>query len=201
MIKTKELKVNKLALVSFSLGIATFFFLASCDAGERDSEEPRDDDVEENIRAGSPESFTPSQLEPAPYLPLESFLDGNTTHLKFRRDGGYVTINYYGTVAFVESDDSSATTMLVRPERVRAFRLDLHMADTREFSQGDIIEISIEGQFPGSPASFGAVVEDPNIFYGRPTGHTQRDYLEEVLFSGFGTRDHILYTLAVHRRS
>ena len=193
--------MNKLALVPLILGFAMFFVLTSCNAGEPDTEDSRADDLEENIRTGSPETSTPSELEPAPYLPLESFLDGNTTHLKFRRDGGYVTINYYGTVAFVESNESSATTMLVRPERVRAFRLDLHMADTREFSQGDVIEISMEGQFPGSPASFGAVVEDPNIFYGKPTSYTQRDYLEEVLFSGFGTKDHILYTLAVHRRS
>ena len=192
--------MNKLPSALATLAIAILFLLVACGDGEREAELSQPE-VDEIMRAEPPESSTPPQVEPGLYLPLESFLEGNTTHLRFQRAGGYVTINYYGTVAFVETDDSSAITTLVRPELVSAFRLDLYMADAREFSPGDVIEVSLEGQFPGSPARFGAVVEDVDIFYGKPTLHTQREYLEEVLFSGFGEKRHILYTVAVHRRT
>ena len=192
--------MSKRALVLATLTITIFLVLVACGNGERKAKPSQTED-EEVMRAESPEPSTPPRVETGLYLPLEGFLENNTTHLKFQRAGGYVTINYYGTVAFVETNDSSETTTFVRPERVSAFRLDLHMADTREFSPGDVIEVFIEGQFPGSPTRFGAVVEDVDIFYGKLTGYTQREYLEEVLFRGFGERRHILYTVAMHRRT
>ena len=135
------------------------------------------------------------------YLPLGSFLEGTTSHLRFQRTGGHVTINYYGVVVFVETNGASEITTRVRTERVSAVRLDLHMAEDREFSPGDVIEVTIQGQFPDSPARFGAVIEDVNVFRGKPTGYTNSEYLTEQFFASFRDRGHILYTVAVHART
>ena len=134
------------------------------------------------------------------YRPLDSFLEDNTTHLRFHRADGHVTFRHGGSPVFVQIDGTSKITMVVRRERVSAFRLDLYMATSRDLSPGDIIEVTIEGQFPGSPAQLGAVIEDANVFQGIGTSYTQREYMEEVFGSSFGY-DHILYTVAVHARA
>ena len=148
--------------------------------------------------AGSPTQTTTGTRE---YLPLEHFSEGTTSHLRFLRTGGHVTINYHGVVVFVETTGASEITTRVRTERVSAVRLDLHMADDREFSPGDVIEVTIQGQFPDSPARFGAVIEDANIILGLPTGYTNSEYLTEQFFASFRDRGHILYTVAMHARS
>ena len=134
------------------------------------------------------------------YLPLESYLENNTSHLRFRTGDGHATLNAGGVLLFVKTDGGSEMSTTVHPERIDSFRLDLHMADEREFSQGDVVEVTIEGQFPDSPARFGAVVENVDIFYGKSPDYTQREYMEYILSYAFG-KDHVLYTVAVQSRT
>ena len=173
-----------------ALLVGATMLMATCVAG------PTEDPVEPETTIAS--TLKPSEQDPATYLPIESFRKDSATHLRFRRPGGYVEMSPYGTVTFVETSGTSEVSTLVRSDRISELRLDLHMADTSEFSLGDIIEVAVTGEFPGSPARFGAVVEDVEIFYGIPTGFTQREYLESFMVRGLGEYRHILYTVAVH---
>ena len=100
-----------------------------------------------------------------------------------------------------ETADTPQTELVVRAERINAIRLELHTSTKGELQPGDLIEVSVEGQFPGSP------IEAAGVFNGLVDSKHDyrvdapaREFIEDF-FRDEGSGHHFLFTLIEHERS
>ncbi len=125
--------------------------------------------------------------------------DGNTSNLRFQTSDGQVTFSYGLNILIESTADSSQTTLQVRWQLVNAVRLELHTATKGELQPGDLIKVTVEGQFPGSPLEAAGVFNgliDPKHNY--QVNDPAREYLEDF-FSIWGNVP--LFTVTERERS
>lgn len=156
--------------------------------------------------AGMPsrESDPPAPQEE--YSPMEYVLgddwgraDGNTSNLRFQTSDGQVTFSSRLDILIESITDSSQTALMVRMELVNAIRLELHTATKGEVQPGDLVKVTVEGQFPGSPLETAGVFDGLiDSKYNYQVNAPAREYLEDF----FSSRGHIrLFTVTERERS
>lgn len=139
------------------------------------------------------------------YAPLEYVLgedwgreDGNTPNLRFQTSDGQVTFSSRLDLLVESTTDSTQTAMTVKMERINAIQLELHTSTKGELQRGDIVEVTIDGQFPGSP------IEAAGVFNGLVDSRHDyqvnapaREYIESFFSDGYID----LFTVTEHERS
>ena len=100
-----------------------------------------------------------------------------------------------------ETADTPQTELVVRAERINAVQLELHTATKGELQPGDLVEVTIEGQFPDS------LIEAAGVFNGLVDSKYHyrvdapaRDFIEDF-FRDEGGGHNWLFTLIEHERS
>ena len=142
------------------------------------------------------------------YAPLEYLLgadwgreDGNTSNLRFQTSDGHVTFRIYLDFLVEKTAGTPQTELVVRAERINAIQLELHTSTKGELQRGDIVEVTIDGQFPGSP------IEAAGVFNGLVDSRHDyqvnapaREFIEDFFRDEGGAHDW-LFTLTEHERS
>ena len=140
------------------------------------------------------------------YAPMEYVLgddwgraDGNASNLRFQTPDGQVTFSYGLDILIEKITDSSRTALQVRWELVNAVQLELRAATKGEVQPGDLVKVTVEGSFPGSPLEtagvFNGLIDSK---YNYQVNEPAREYLEDF-FSRWGNIR--LFTVTERERS
>ena len=140
------------------------------------------------------------------HAPLEYLLgadygreDGNSPNLRFRTPDGHLTFSSRLDLLVESVTDSSQTDMTVKMERINAIQLELHTSTKGELQPGDLVEVTVDGQFPGSPIEAAGVFNglvDPRYDYYQVDAPA-REYIESFFSEGYVD----LFTVTEHERS
>lgn len=125
--------------------------------------------------------------------------DGSASNLRFQTPDGQVTFSYGLNILIERTADSSHTALQIKWELINAVRLELHTATKGEVQTGDLVKVTVEGQFPGSPLEAAGVFDgliDSQQHY--QVNAPAREYLEDFFSDRGAIR---LFTVTERERS